>query len=304
MQTLMGTVLVTGATGRVGRGVVEELVRQGVRVRAATRRPGDMHDTWPAGVETVEFDYDRPETFRAAVRGIDRLFLVVRPGDDHSDETAIPLLDAALAGGVTHVVSLTAMGVDRLPGSSLRRIECHVEATAPSWTHLRPNFFMQIFAAPPLLGQLQRGNALRLPAGEARLSFIDAADISAAAAAVLTDDSHAGRGYTLTGPEALDHHEVARAIGAAAGRHVQYVPLEEGEARAEMAAGGLSAARVERLIGFYRLVRAGACAVMAPDLESILGRRPTTFEQFARRTAEAWGPSGGQRGRSSAHARF
>jgi len=281
------TTLVIGATGRVGSGVVRELTARGEKVRAATRNPR-ARGTWGDGVEPVAFDYDRPATFDLVTRGVHAMFLVVRPGDDHPDETAIPLVDVALRNGVAHVVSLTAMGVERMPGNGLRRIERHVEERAPGWTHLRPNFFMQIFTAPPLLHQLRDGDTLRLPAGDARLSFIDAGDIAAAAAIVLAEPGHAARAYTLTGPEALAHDDVASAIASATGRPIRYAPLGEDEARKAMAAGGLSAARVERLIGFYRLVRAGACTPVSPDLESVLGRGATTFEEFARCSADAW----------------
>lgn len=275
-------VLVIGATGKVGSRVVKELAESGVNCRAATRRPEEARRWLPPGVEAVEFDYERPETFRPALDGADRLFLSVRPGDDDSDLTAIPLVEEAVGRGVRHIVSLTAMGVDRIADNSLRRIERRVETSGASWTHVRPNFFMQIFAVPPLGADLQAGGTLQLPAADARVSYIHVRDVAAVAVRGLLDPVHAGRAYTLTGSEALDHHEVVGALSRASGLTLRYVPLSEGEARRRMAAAGLDCRRIERLIRFYALVRAGACSLVSPDVAQVLERPPIAFSTFAR----------------------
>ncbi len=275
-------VLVVGATGKVGSLVVLELSANGVGCRAATRRPEQARRSLPPGVEAVEFDYDRPETFRPALDGADRLFLSVRPGDDDSDVTAIPLVEEAVERGVRHIVSLTAMGVDRIADNSLRRIERRVETSGASWTHVRPNFFMQIFALPPLSADLLAGGTLHLPAADARVSYIHVRDVASVAVRALLDPVHAGRAYTLTGGEALNHHEVVAALSRASGRTLRYVPLSEDEARRRMAAAGLPSRRIERLIRFYALVRAGACSPVSPDAARVLGRPQIAFSIFAR----------------------
>jgi uncharacterized protein YbjT (DUF2867 family) len=124
---------------------------------------------------------------------------------------------------------------------------------------------------------------------------VDVRDIAGVAVASLLDEGHAGKAYTLTGPEGLDHHEVAATLSAAIlpsstgkERRFIYEPLEDEEARRTMAAGGLPPARVERLLGFYRAVRAGACAAVSPDVEGVLARPAITFAQFAREHAAAW----------------
>lgn len=287
--------LVIGATGKVGREVVAGLAGRGETVRGGSRDVVRARRALPRGTEVVEFDYDRPDTFPQAVEKVDRLFLSVRPGDEAADATAGPLIDEAIRRGVRHVVALTAMGVERLPDNALRRIERQVEASGATWTHLRPNFFMQIFAGPPLVGQLRGSGALRLPAAGARLSFVDVRDVAAVAVSALLDVRHAGSAYTLTGGEAIDHAAVAGAISRATGRDFVYVAVGEEEARGMMADGGLPPARVERLVGFYRLVRAGACAPVSPDVEAVLGRPPIGFDAFALDHAAAWGVLGGPR---------
>ncbi len=285
---MAGPTLVIGATGKVGRRVVEGLTARHAAVRATSRNVATARRAMPAGTEVIAFDYERPETFPRALAGAERLFLSVRPGDDEADTTAIPLIDQAVRLGIRHVVTLTAMGVERLGDNALRRIERRAEASGLTWVHLRPNFFMQIFAGPPLLDQLQVSGVLRVPAADATLSFVDVRDVAAVAVTALLDDRHSGNAYTLSGGQAIDHGSVVAAISHATGRRLEYVTIDEQDARRVMAAGGLSPARAERLIGFYRLVRAGACSPVSPDVESVLGRPPIRFETFAEDHAAVW----------------
>ncbi|HEX2189982.1 MAG TPA: SDR family oxidoreductase [Longimicrobiaceae bacterium] len=283
-----GRVLVLGATGAVGRGVVEELVTRGESVRAASRDPDAARARAPRLVEWVRMDLERPDTFEAALAGVDRVFLIARPGDEEPERVAGPLIEAMRRAGTRHVVSLTALGVETRNDISLRKVELLLEESGLEYTHLRPNFFMQVFTTDPLLPAIRSTGAIRLPAGEARVSYIDARDIAAVAAAALTEPGHAGGAYTLTGPEALDHAVVAALVSEAAGARIRYEPATEEEARAALAGAGFPARRVERLIGFYRLVRAGFCAPVSGDVERVLGRPPTPFTRFADEHSSRW----------------
>ena len=278
--------LVMGATGAVGGQLLALLRSAGERAVGASRNPGRAAAA--RGGEWRGLDLERPETFPGALRGMERVFVVARPGDEHPEEAAAPLIEAARAAGVQRVVSLTAMGVEQDPEFGLRRMERLVEAAGLEYTHLRPNFFMQVFAAGPLAAAIRGTGTLRLPAAHARLSYVHTADVAAAAFGVLTARGHAGRAYTLTGPEALDHDQVAEHMAGASGRAIVYEPLTEAEARAELAATGLGEARVERLLGFYRRVRAGHCAPVSAAVEEITGRPPHRFAAFAAEYASCW----------------
>ncbi len=282
----MGTILVLGATGEVGGRVFAALQARGERVRGASREPERAAQRRPG--DWVALDLERPPTFAPALEGVDRIFLVARPGDDHPERVAAPLVEAALAAGVRAVVNLSAMGVERDPAFGLRRLELLLEASGLGWTHLRPNFFMQIFAGPALLPGIRRAHAIALPAADARLSYVDTRDIADVAVAALTSSDHRRRAYALTGPAALDHFEVARLLTDAAGFNIAYEPLTEEAARAGIAAAGLGPERVERLIGFYRQVRAGLCAPVSGDIEAVLGRPARPFASFAAENASVW----------------
>jgi len=283
-----GPILVVGATGAVGSELVSQLRHKGERVRGATRKPADASRRFGSAVEYVEFDLERPETYATALAGVKRVFLIARPGDDHSDRLAIPLLDEMKRQNVRHVVNLSAYGAETRDDFALRKIEKHLEASGMAFTHLRPNWFMQVFASGPLLVGIRSSAAFAIPAADARISYIDVRDIAAVAAVSLTTKDHTDKAYTLTGPQPLNHDEIAHRISNAVGKAIRYVPISEENARKAILSAGLSSERTERLIGFYRLVRAGACDRVSPDVETVLGRLPIAFEQFAANYAHCW----------------
>ena len=283
--------LVIGATGEVGRQVVERLLSRGHAVRAATRHPeaaGPRDPDGPGALAYVEFDLERPETFPPALDGVDRVFLIARPGDDQPERVAMPLIDEMKRRGVRYVVNLTAMGADLHEDFGLRRVERYLEGSGLDFTHLRPNWFMQVFSGGPLHAAILGTGAFHLPVGDARISYIDLRDIAAVAVTALTEPGHAGKAYTLTGGASLHHGEVAGTLTEAVGRRIGYVDLTEEQARSALRSAGLSAERAERLIGFYRLVREGMCAPVTGDAEALLGREPVPFRRFAADYAAAW----------------
>ncbi|MDQ2079380.1 NAD(P)H-binding protein [Xanthobacteraceae bacterium Astr-EGSB] len=281
-------ILVVGATGTVGRPLVAELVKGGMAVRAATRDPARARGVLPEAAEIVPFDLERTDTFDDALHDVDRVFLMARPGDEHADHLAFPLIEAMERHGVRHVVDLSALGAEARPSFALRKVEQRIEASPMTFTHLRPNFFMQLFTGGSLLAAV-RASAIRVPAALAKVSWIDARDVAAVAAAVLVSDlSYAGKAYTLTGSQALDHAELAAVIEQVSGRTVRYEAIGEEEARRVLSGAGFPAPWVERLIGFYRLVRDEAAAPVSSAVQDLLGRPARTFSAFACEHAAMW----------------
>ena len=278
-------ILVIGATGKVGRCLVTELERLGVAVRAATRNPTVAPRD---GVRQILFDFEKPMTFAPALDGVERVFLMARPGDENADIHSLPLLDQMKRQGVHHVVNLTAMGVEKMPAVALRKIELHLENSGMAFTHLRPNFFMQQFSTGPLLQSIRHKSAFYIPAGSARLSYIDIRDIAAAAAISLTSSAHMNKAYMLTGEQAIDNYQVAKILSDVCGKIISYVDVNEQTARSQLASNGFPPKWVERLIGMYKLVREGFSAPISTDIKNILGRPAITFEQFAADNAGVW----------------
>jgi len=281
-------ILVIGATGRVGSELVKLLSQNGESVRAATRNPSTALSRFQHTVDVVEFDYERPQTFAPALVGIEQVFLTVRPGDNHSDEAAIPLIDAAKKMNVQRIVDVTAMGVEQDDTYMLRMLEKYIEASGISYTHLRPNWFMQNLSSGPMFADIKATGALHLPAADAKISFIDVRDVAAVGFAALTEAQHAGRAYTLTGKEPLSHLQVAEKLSRVAGKEISYVPISEDIAREALVKGAIPTDLIERWTDFYRKVRQGLCSPVSTDVESVLGRSPILFDKYANDYAASW----------------
>lgn len=281
-------ILVTGATGKVGRELVRRLVHNGVDVKAGTRSPRDAAADLADAVEVVELDYDLTETWDAAVQWADRVFLVPAPLDPRADERLIPFLDWAVQSGSRHVVLLSAMGAEARQRMALRRIEQRIERTGVNWTFLRPNIYMQNFARGFIASQIRDDGAFRLPASDAAVSFVDSRDVAAVAAEVLDGDQHFGQAYTLTGPEPLRHEEAASIIADLTGRPVEYRPIEESEMRQALLDAGWTGDQADTFSRLLSAIREGQRAAVTDDVERLLGRTPTSFAEFARDHVAAW----------------
>jgi uncharacterized protein YbjT (DUF2867 family) len=169
------------------------------------------------------------------------------------------------------------------------RVEKVVEARPCAWTILRPNWFMQNFATPPYFGDAIRvGHSITIPAGGMPVSFVDTRNIAEVAAAALPRSGHAGKHYTLTGPDALTFADAVSMIGEGAGHPVEHVdpPLDEHSA-AEIA-GGASAKFTGYLRRVYTNIQNGSDSFLTHDVEEVLGKKPRSFTDFVRENRPAW----------------
>ncbi len=281
-------VFVIGATGRIGSELVKLLVQNNHAVRAASRNPSADSSKFQKIVEVVEFDYDKPQTFASALIGVEKIFLIVKPGDNHSDKAAIPLIDLAKKAKVKLIVDITAMGVEQDDTFMLRILEKYIESSGISYTHLRPNWFMQNFDTGPMFADIKATGALHLPAADAKISFIDLRDIAAVGYKVLTESKHKGKAYTLTGKESLSYKQTMEKISRVVGNEISYIPISEDNARTVLAKRGVSIELIDRWTNFYRKVRQGDCSPISMDVEMILGRSPILFDQYVIDNATSW----------------
>lgn len=170
----------------------------------------------------------------------------------------------------------------------LRILEKYLEDSGIPYTHLRPNWFMQNFNSGSMFIDIHTTGSLHLPAADAKLSFIDIRDIAAAGAAVLKNDDHFGKAYTLTGSEALDHFYAVELISRAANKKISYVPISDETARAMLSKAGVPIDQIERWSEFFRKVRSGFCVPVFDDLEKILKRPPIRFNRYTLDYASSW----------------
>ncbi|GII75786.1 nucleotide-diphosphate-sugar epimerase [Sphaerisporangium rufum] len=278
-------ILVTGATGNVGRHVVQMLLERGAKVRALTRDPARAD--LPAAAGVARGDLADPGSLDAALDGVDTVFLVWPTlAADH----AAPATIAALAARARRIVYLSTRGVtpdtEPVPGSILGShalLERLIAGSGAAHTFLRPGGF----AANTLMWapQIRQTGDVHWVYGDAGRSLIHERDIAAVAAHVLTTPGHDGAVYELTGPETLTQAEQAAAIGEAIGRPVRWVELDPGQAREQMVAGGMPVEMAATIIAGQAAMVAAPEPVL-PTVERLIGRPATPYARWARDHAD------------------
>ena len=223
-------IVVTGATGRVGRQVVAGLRERDLSVRAVSRTPGPL----PPGTGAVRADLADPGSLEPHLTGADALFLLWPFTSEQQTAALAPKVAEIAARHVGRVVYLSAQPAGERPGSFWARTERAIEDSGVPWTFLRPTGF----ASNTLMwaGQLQAGDMVRWPFGAAARSLIDERDIAAVAVRALTQDGHAGARYLLSGPAALTQAEQLAAIGQALGRELTWAEVPRPAAQQQLAA--------------------------------------------------------------------
>jgi uncharacterized protein YbjT (DUF2867 family) len=291
--TRVPPVLVTGATGRVGRAVVDLLVDAGVPVRALTRR-AEADPTLPADVEVVTGDLTVPESLDAALRGVGAVFLVWTA----PPETAAEVVER-LATYARRVVFLSAP--HRTPHPFFQQpnpmavlyaeIERLIDSTGLESTIIRPGVFASnaLFWWAPAI---RADGAVRWPYAAAETAPVDDRDVAAVAARTLYHDGHAGGDYVLTGRESLSQAEQVSIIGDVLGRRVTFEELSPDEFRRETE-GSWPGPVVDMLLAAWGATM-GRPAFITSTVSDILGSAPRSFRQWVTDHATAFmaGPDG------------
>jgi len=272
-------ILVTGATGSVGREIVRLLHKNGLKVRALSRNPGKAN--FPAGVAAVAGDLLKPETFQAALEGVEKVFWMLPLAADFH----FPRI--ARHSGVRHIVLLSAATVEIGAENAIARLHLHAEQavreSGASWTFLRPNGFMT--DAFRWKDSIRSEGNVRVPFGDLSLPIIDSRDTAAVAAKALSSDGHEGKIYTLTGPEPLTRRQQVRILGEVLGRDISFETIPDDIAHEHL----LRLMSAENADALFDLSKQGQrFSAVLPTVEEVIGRAPRTFKQWAIDHSEAF----------------
>ncbi len=286
-RTPVPPVLVTGATGRVGRVVVDLLIEAGVPVRALSRRSAAAA-ALPANVEVVTGDLTVPESLDAGLRGVSTVFLVwVAPA------ATAPAVVERLAAYARRVVFLSSPHQTPHPFFQQPNpmavlhadIERLIVAAGLEPTIIRPGMFASnaLFWWAPAI---RAGNVVRWPYGAAETAPVDDRDVAAVAARTLYQDGHAGGDYVLTGPESLSQAEQVRIIGDVLGRRITFEELSPDEFRSQTE-GSWPRPAVDMLLAAWGATT-GKPAIVTSTVSGILGSAPRSFRQWVTDHATAF----------------
>jgi uncharacterized protein YbjT (DUF2867 family) len=276
-------ILVTGATGTVGREVVAQLLLAGEKVRALTRNPSRAQ--LDEQVELVAGDFNQPETVAKAVEGVEKIFSLAFGPQLGIQEAS--LAQAGKKAGARHIVKLSALR----PGGEARSSigtwhlasERALQSIGIAWTFVQPGAFMS--NALNWRDSIKGRGKVFSNYGDGKVAYIHPRDIAAVAVRALTEPGHEGKVYPVTGPEALNVSELVQLLSEAVGKPIEYVPITDDAAREGMQKAGLPTFLIDALLPFASFVRSGKGAETLPTVEQVIGRKQLTFADWAREHA-------------------
>lgn len=283
----MDRILVTGATGNVGIEIVKALIQKGGFPVAAVRKNEKDKSALPDGIELVEFEFGKTDTYKAALQGIKKVFLMRPPAISDVKATIFPFVDEAVKAGVEHIVLLSLMGAEQNPVVPHRKLELYLLEKKIPYTFLRPSFFMQNISTTHR-DEVRLNNEIFVPAGKGKTSFIDCRDIAEIGAKVLLEPGHLYKAYELSGNEALSYYDAAEVLSEVLERKIEYKNPGILRFYIRMRQKGIPVAFVLVMIALYSVCRFGWAAKVTNESESLLGRKPITFRQFANDYKSNW----------------
>ena len=279
MEMLM--LLVTGANGKLGRLIVEELLRRAPQSELAVsvRDPAGAKDLAERGVEVRRGDYDAPETLHQAFQGVDRLLLMPTPTLDPNRRATQhkAAVDAAADAGVGHIVYPSVHAVDKFDMPLLAahaETERAIQASGVQWTMLRNAIYAEVVAGD-VVAAIHAGE-LAAPAADAVVAPVLRRDVAVAAAVTLLGTGHQGRVYELTAPDTVSWQQLAQLAGAKAGKTIPYRPISDDEAMSRALQAGVPPEHLGIVIGFYGAYRQGWCATPSTDFQTLTGAPAAT----------------------------
>ena len=281
-----GKILITGATGNVGNVVLNKLLEYGCEVKAGVYSLTETQKL-SENIEFVRLDFEDPTTYQPALKGVKKIFLMRPPAISDMKAYMFPFIDKANEMGVEHIVFLSLLGIEKNPIPPHYKVEKYLEKSGIAYTFLRPSFFMQNLSTTHRT-DIKLEDQTFIPAGNAKVSFIDARDIGEVGAITLANKGHENKAYTLTGSEAITYYNVADIFTEVLGRRIRYTNPNPIKFRNIMIKKGTPSAFANVMVGLYLTTRFGMAKKVTPQLEELLGRKPICVKEFVVDHSECW----------------
>ncbi len=282
-------ILVTGATGTNGSEIVKQLCATGAKVRALVRNSVKAEVIAQPGVEIIEGDFSKPETLKAALQGVEKA-IFLPPFDPRMVEWQSSFIEAAKHAGIKHIVKFSVLGAN--PNSPVSLLKWHgqgekqLEESGISFTHLRPNGFMQNFLA--LAPTISTQGVFYQPADDAKISHVDVRDIVAVAVKSLTEDGHENKVYTITGPQALSFDEIALQLTALTGKQVKYINVSPEDFKRSLLGFKQPEWLADAVNELFEFYRSGYGSIVTDVVAEVTNKQPVSFDQFTKDYAQVF----------------
>jgi uncharacterized protein YbjT (DUF2867 family) len=278
----MAKFIVTGATGTVGTSVIESLLKKNHQPVAASRHPEKSTVTFGKDLETVFFDFEKPDTFQN-LPSADGVFLLGPPLNMDLYNLLSPFVDHLEAHGPNRVVYLSAYGMNHSPELPFhKQMEERLKSSTLDWRVIRPGFFMQNFGNYERENIEQR-NVIFSPAGEGKTAFVSVKDIGAVITELLSDEKFKHQAIELTGPEVFDHYQIAEMLSRILNRKITYANPDEATYRQVLKSSGAPDFIADYMLNVYGFINKGLVKDPQNHTEKITGNAPERLENVLQR---------------------
>ncbi len=265
--------LITASTGNIGLPLSKALHEKGTPFTAATRNPDKAFEKFGFETETVPLDYTKPSGFPEALKGVETMFLCGPSATPGADKMLLKLVEQAIDSGVKYFIFI----------ASYPNVMDRIEKSGKDYTFLRGNFFMQNFEMYQTK-DIREHNRLFLPTGKGKAPYVDTIDIGQVAAEVIDNPAeYKNDTIYLTGPEAMDLHQVAGIFSDVLGKKITFSEPGDDEYRKEMKNRGYSDKYIDAMISVFGKIKKGEVAQTSDDIEKILGRKPGSLKNYIER---------------------
>lgn len=257
-------ILITGSTGTFGSAVLKKLSDKGIATKTTTR---DI------------LDWEKPETFKDALQGAEKVFLVSPPNYENFDQKIIQFMEAAKEVKVKFILFSTVYGIDQNPESSLGKAENTIINSGINYTILRPNFIFQNFINYDI--EAIKNGSIYLPTESSKTSYIDVNDVATASTVILENsENHYGKAYTLTGSEALSHEQFAKIFSEVLNKKIVNIAPTNEEYKTTLTNYNLPQELVDFMGYLYAAIAAGYFSGTTNDYKNITGKNPISAREF------------------------
>ncbi|TWV98783.1 SDR family oxidoreductase [Chitinophaga pinensis] len=276
------TILITGATGNIGKELIRLLSAKGIPYKAMVRSIEHAKELEELpGITLVQGNFDDEGSLDTALSGIEKAFLLTN-SSEQAETQQIRFVEAAKKAGVRHIVKLSQWAADASsPVRFLRyhaAVEAAIKASGMTYTFLRPNLFMQGLSG--FKEVIQSEHKFFASAGEARISLIDIRDIAAVAAIALTTNGHENKVYNLTGPESLTHQQLAEIFSGVLAHPITFINVSEEDMKSALLGVGFPEWQADGLLEDYAHYRLNEAAEVTDAVQAVTGEKARTFSQF------------------------
>jgi uncharacterized protein YbjT (DUF2867 family) len=272
-------ILVTGATGTIGKALTKALTETNTNFIAGTRHVSKL----PKHISGIHFDFEDPKTFDLATEGVDRVFLLAPPLNTQADSLLTPFINYLDSKNIKRVVYVSAMEIDALPSMPFHsNVIKLLQSKGFNLTVLQPSFFAQNFKNYEF-ENITKFSITFAVAAAGKVGFVDAEDIGRVAAKVLTTEGHNGKFYEITGPDLLSYFDVAEILTEVLGKKIIYPNPTAEQYKQTLANAGAPSFVADYMVDVYSLIANNKVNRLTNIVEDLTGRKPTSLKEVIER---------------------